>query len=260
MQKNQIKDAVKAYYARAALENNTGCGSSSCCKSTANIAKHTSRALGYTEDDFRAAPEGANLGLGCGNPTAIAELQPGEVVLDLGSGAGFDAFLAAAKVGSSGKVYGVDMTDEMLDKARMNAERNGFSNVEFIKGDIEDIPLPDSSVDVIISNCVINLSPDKGKVYQEAYRVLKPGGRLEVSDVVTFTELSEELKDNLHLISACVGGAITRTETEELMQRAGFQGISVNPVSETRQVIESWGLDEEIANSVTSAHIKGKKA
>lgn len=259
MDKKQMQEAVKAHYAKAALENNAGCGSSSCCKSSSNIANSMSRSLGYSQEDLEAVPEGANLGLGCGNPTAIAGLAPGETVLDLGSGAGFDAFLAARQVGDSGKVYGVDMTDEMLEKARNNAARSGFGNVEFLKGQIEEIPLPDKSVDVIISNCVVNLCPDKEAVYREAFRVLKPGGRVEISDVVAFKDLPNELKDNLHLISACVGGAITKAETEEIMKKAGFRDVEVIPREETREAIENWGLSQEIANSVTSAHIKGRK-
>jgi SAM-dependent methyltransferase len=184
--------------------------------------------MGYSDDEMIQVPEGANLGLGCGNPVAIASLSPGETVLDLGSGAGFDAFLAVAKVGKAGRVIGVDMTDEMLEKARENAKKGGYTNVEFRKGDIEDLPLEDEEVDVVISNCVINLAPDKGKVFKETYRVLKPGGRLMVSDVVLTKPLPDELKNDEELLSGCVAGAILKQDYLNLLKKAGFDKITIH--------------------------------
>lgn len=179
------------------------------------------------------APTGSNLGLGCGNPVAIASLKPGETVLDLGSGAGFDTFLASNKVGKTGKVIGVDMTDEMLEKARKNAKKGSYANVEFRKGDIENLPVDDNSVDAIISNCVINLAPDKEKVFKEAYRVLKPGGRLMVSDVVLTKPLQDELKNNEELLSGCVAGAILKEDYLNLLKKAGFTDISIHSIHKT---------------------------
>jgi ubiquinone/menaquinone biosynthesis C-methylase UbiE len=175
-----------------------------------------------------AVPDGSNLGLGCGNPVAIASLKKGDVVLDLGSGAGFDAFLASKKVGNSGKVYGVDMTDEMLTKANENAKRGGYTNVEFRKGDIEALPVDSNSVDVVISNCVINLAPDKAKVFNETYRVLKIGGRLMVSDVVLIKPLPEDLKNDKDLLVGCVSGAILKDEYLDLLKEAGFANITIH--------------------------------
>ena len=180
-----------------------------------------SKSIGYSEDDLRAVPD-ANLGLGCGNPTAFAELKPGDVVLDLGSGAGFDCFLAAQKVGSSGKIIGVDMTPDMLEKAQANALKYGYSNVEFRLGDIEALPVESRSIDVIISNCVINLAPDKEKVFREAFRVLKPGGRMYISDMVLLAELPEDLKNDKDLLAGCVAGALLKEEYLRLLKKAGF--------------------------------------
>ena len=180
-----------------------------------------SKSLGYSEADVQAVPD-ANLGLGCGNPTAFAELKPGDIVLDLGSGAGFDCFLAAQRVGSSGKVIGVDMTPEMIEKAQANALKYGYLNVEFRYGDIEALPVDDRSVDVVISNCVINLAPDKEKVFREAFRVLKPEGRMYVSDMVLLAELPEDLKNDKDLLAGCVAGAVLKEEYLGLLKKAGF--------------------------------------
>jgi ubiquinone/menaquinone biosynthesis C-methylase UbiE len=180
-----------------------------------------SRSIGYSEDDLKVVPD-ANLGLGCGNPTAFAELKKGEIVLDLGSGAGFDSFLAAQKVGDAGKVIGVDMTPEMLEKAQNNALKYGYSNVEFRFGDIEALPVEDKSVDVIISNCVINLAPDKEKVFREAFRVLKPGGRMYISDMVLLAELPEDLRNDKDMLAGCVAGAILKEDYMNLLKKAGF--------------------------------------
>ena len=191
-----------------------------------------SRSIGYSDDEINAVPE-ANLGLGCGNPTALANIKEGDVVVDLGSGAGFDAFLAAKKLNGTGKVIGVDMTPEMLVKAQENAEKYGFTNVEFRKGDIEELPIEDGSVDIIISNCVINLAPDKSKVFREGYRVLKPGGRMFVSDIVLLKDISSIMRMNAELISCCVGGALLKDDYLDKMQEAGF---TVNILGEDTEI------------------------
>jgi arsenite methyltransferase len=199
----------------------------SCCGPSPTPAREVSKGLGYSEDELDAIPDSANLGVGCGNPTAIATLNPGETVLDLGSGAGIDVFLAAQKVGPSGKAIGVDMTPDMLEAARKNAEKGGFSNVEFREGTIEALPVEDGSVDAIISNCVINLSPEKHKVFEEAYRVLRPGGRLMVSDIVLEQPLPQAILDNLDAYIGCVGGASVKSEYLRLIEEAGFAEISI---------------------------------
>lgn len=222
-----IKKIIKVEYGQIAKSSGS-CGCSSCdCTSNTTVQKQSGD-LGYSEDEMISAPSGSNLGLGCGNPTAIASLKVGEVVLDLGSGAGFDVFLAAKKVGNTGKVIGVDMTDEMLIKANENAIRGGFTNVEFKKGDIENLPLDDNSIDVVISNCVINLAPDKAKVFKETYRVLKTGGRLMVSDVVLVKPLPQELKNNKDLLVGCISGAIIKDDYLNLLRQAGFTNITIH--------------------------------
>ncbi len=210
------KYAVKRNYGNIALGLIQSCGCSASM-----TQEQVAASIGYSTSDVEAFPE-ANLGLGCGNPTALGELKEGYVVLDLGSGAGFDSFLAARKVGASGKVIGVDMTDEMLAKARKNADDYGFENIEFRKGDIEDLPVESGSIDVIISNCVINLAPDKSRVFSEAYRVLRKGGRMFVSDIVLLEELTEYEKNNEELICACVGGALLKDEYLKIINDAGF--------------------------------------
>lgn len=212
MENEEIKKIVKERYSRVA---STGC---SCCGANND---QISKEIGYSDEEIKEFSE-ANLGLGCGNPTALAGLKEGDVVLDLGAGAGFDCFLAAKKVGPTGKVIGVDMTEEMLELAEKNAKRYGYKNVEFRLGHIEELPVDDNSTDIIISNCVINLSPDKPKVFQEAYRVLKPGGKMYVSDIVLLGELSEEQRRNKDLIAGCVGGALLREEYLELISSSGF--------------------------------------
>lgn len=202
--------------------------SSSCCGSADPAVDEIGRRIGYSDEQLAAVPTGANLGVGCGNPTAIDGLRPGEVVVDLGSGAGMDAFLAARQVGESGHVIGVDMTDGMLDKARANAERGGFANVEFRMGTIEALPIGDESVDVILSNCVINLSPEKDKVFREAYRVLRPGGRLQVSDIVLDSELPAALRGVVETYIGCIGGASQRARYLQTVRDAGFQEVRVD--------------------------------
>ena len=240
MTKNDnLKKIIKDSYAKIA-ETSSGCGCSGCgCDSGQTLQRQTKQ-LGYFQDEINQAPRGSNLGLGCGNPVAIASLIDGEVVLDLGSGAGFDAFLASNKVGKAGKVIGVDMTDKMLQKARENAKKGGYSNVDFRKGDIENLPVEDNSIDVIISNCVINLAPDKEKVFKEAYRVLKSGGRLMVSDVVLIKPLPDEIKNDRELLVGCVSGAILKKDYLELLKKAGFSKIKT--VREIPAFLPEYGL------------------
>ena len=224
MEDNEIKKMVRDQYGKIANYSSCGCSpsaepkaASSCCGDTESVNN-----LGYSIEELKNLPEGAKLGLGCGNPTASADLKEGETVLDLGSGAGIDCFLAANKVGESGKVIGVDMTYQMLDKARENAIKGNYENVEFRLGEIENLPVADNTVDVIISNCVINLSTDKKKVYQEAYRVLKPGGRIVVSDIVLYEELPESIKQNDSAYSGCVSGAMLKDDYLALIKDVGF--------------------------------------
>lgn len=222
MERDEIGKAVRERYGSIAKQGGSCCGpDKSCCGST-DSAQNISRSIGYSEEELKAVPEGANLGLGCGNPIALASLKVGEVVLDLGSGAGFDCFLAAKQVGSEGKVIGVDMTAEMLERARENARKGGFGNVEFRLGEIENLPVGDNQVDILISNCVINLSPSKKRVFQEAFRVLRPGGRLMVSDIVLLKDLPKEIKNSVAAYVGCVAGATTKKEYLETIQVAGF--------------------------------------
>lgn len=200
--------------------------SSSCCGDTSLSQNYSSR-IGYTEEEQKSVPEGSNLGLGCGNPTAFASIKEGETVVDLGSGAGFDCFLAANKVGKTGKVIGVDMTPQMIDTARENAYKGNYENVEFRLGEIENLPVADNTADLIISNCVINLSPDKDKVFQEAYRVLKPGGKLMVSDIVLKEELPEDIKNSIDAYVGCVSGAILKDEYLKKIESAGFKDVEI---------------------------------
>lgn len=218
------RDQVKAAYAQVAKSGRSCCGPSACGPDD------TARKLGYTDDEVSAG-EGANLGLGCGNPTAVAELRPGEVVVDLGAGAGFDAILCAREVGPGGRVIGIDMTPEMLAKARSNAARLGLEQVEFREGVIEDLPLRDGLADVVISNCVINLSTDKTKALAEAFRVLKPGGRLRVSDVATTRPISDEARRDVVAWTACLGGALTTDTYRELLEQVGFEGVTIEAQS-----------------------------
>ncbi|MBR9701331.1 arsenite methyltransferase [Candidatus Pacearchaeota archaeon] len=225
MKSQKIKQIVKEKYGEIARDSKT---CSSCCDSPQNISK----SIGYSDEEINLVPE-ANMGLGCGNPLALVEIKSGETVLDLGSGAGFDAFLAAKRVGKNGKVIGVDMTEDMIEKARANAEKHGYENVEFKLGDIESLPLEDVSVDVVISNCVINLAPDKAKVFKEAYRVLKKGGRMYVSDIVLLKELSEEQKKDDDLLAGCVAGALMRDDYLGKIKETGF---NVEILSEDKDI------------------------
>jgi len=262
MDKDTIRDQVRARYGEIGKDKESSCccsGSNSPCCGTAKSAEEISQEMGYSATELNAAPEGANLGLGCGNPQAIAALRTGETVLDLGSGGGFDAFLAAQKVGSSGKVIGVDMTAEMVSRARRNAEKGGYTNVEFRLGEIENLPVGDGQVDVIISNCVINLSPEKQRVFDEAFRVLKPGGRLAISDVVVVAEMPDAFKNDVALICSCVSGAATAAEIETMLQNSGFAEISIDIKEESREFINGWDEDVAIGDYVISAMIQAMK-
>jgi SAM-dependent methyltransferase len=217
--------------------------------------------MGYSQADLKTMPEGANMGLGCGNPVALASLRPGETVVDLGSGGGFDCFLAAKAVGRNGRIIGVDMTPDMIDKARNNAEKTGAENVEFRLGEIEHLPVADNTADIIMSNCVINLSPDKQHVYQEAFRVLKPGGRLAISDVLATAELPNSIKKDLALVGACIGGAATIDTTKELLESAGFEDIGIDVNDHSRKLIREWdpSKTEKATDYVVSASIQAFK-
>jgi arsenite methyltransferase len=245
--------------AEAAVPGGCGCGAGACCGPATVAAEDRSTILGYSREDLESVPAGVNMGLGCGNPRAIASLKSGETVLDLGSGGGLDCFLAAREVGEAGTVIGVDMTPEMLAKARDNATKVGAGNVEFRLGEIEHLPVEDNSVDVILSNCVINLSPEKPKVFREAFRVLKAGGRLAVSDVVASLPLPEEVRQDLSLVVACVGGAETIETLQSMLEEAGFQQISITPMEESRRFIRDWFPGRAIEDYVVSASIEAIK-
>lgn len=234
---------------------------SCCCGGSDVTSEQMSALMGYSKQDLASAPEGANMGLGCGNPVALASLKPGETVVDLGSGGGFDCFLAAKQVGETGKVIGVDMTPDMLSKARANAEKMQAKNVEFRLGEIEHLPVADNSTDIIMSNCVINLSPDKQKVYRDTFRILKPGGRLAISDIVAIAPLPEEIQQNLELVSACVGGAATIDDTKDMLEKAGFENIKITPKDESRKLVSEWtaGDSKNAGDFVVSAYIEATK-
>jgi arsenite methyltransferase len=227
VKEQEIKKEVREGYARIAKQGSCGCSPVSSCCGVPDQAQDISKQIGYTDEELAAVPEGANLGLGCGNPVALASLKEGEVVLDLGSGGGFDCFLAAAKVGPQGRAIGVDMTPEMLEKARENAAKGNYRNVEFRLGEIENLPVADNSVNAIISNCVINLSTNKERVFREAYRVLKPGGRLMVSDLVLLRELPDVLKNSVAAYVACVAGAMLKDDYLAAIKAAGFQEVNI---------------------------------
>ncbi len=261
---DEIRQSIRNSYAKVANASNEGAGcgiESSCCGVSDDDQINTliSTRLGYSEADLELVPKGADMGLGCGNPRAIASLQPGETVLDLGSGGGFDCFLASPEVGDEGHVIGVDMTPDMVSKARANAVCGQFNNVEFRLGEIENLPVADGIVDVIISNCVINLSPDKPRVFAEAFRVLKPGGRLAISDVVATAEIPAQMRNDPQLVSGCMGGASLIEELEAMMADAGFVDIVIAPKDESREFIRDWAPGTNITDYVVSATIEAVK-
>ena len=278
--KEKIKESVRESYAKVAKAGGVSikssmaascCGPSdtsadtnvaaSCCGGPEVTPEQMSTVMGYSKEDIASVIEGANMGLGCGNPVALASLKPGETVVDLGSGGGFDSFLAAKQVGESGQVIGVDMTPEMISKARKNADKTGTKNVAFRLGEIEHLPVADNSTDLIMSNCVINLSPDKLQIYREAYRILKPGGRLSISDVLATATLPDEIQKNLALVAACVGGAETFDDTEKILKEVGFQNIKITANDNSRELIREWDPDksENAVDYVVSAYIEAVK-
>jgi ubiquinone/menaquinone biosynthesis C-methylase UbiE len=274
MKEETIKKVVREGYGKVARESSSCCLPVVSCCGAPNSAEAISREMGYTEEDLRTVPQGANLGLGCGNPVALASLKQGETVLDLGAGAGFDCFLAAHQVGKDGRVIGVDMTPEMVDKARENARKASYENVEFRLGEIENLPVADNHVDVVISNCVINLAPDKGRVFQEAFRVLKPGGRLMVSDIVVTKDLPDVIKNSIQAYLGCVAGAARREEYLGAIQAAGFQRIQVMDESSfsaehvahdptVKAIVENSGLSRDqlrdLGRSVVSVKVQATK-
>lgn len=258
---DNIRRQVRLRYAEIARQDERGCGCGpSCCSPEAGAGGGTDAlALGYTPGDLADAPEGSELGLGCGNPTAIASIQPGETVVDLGSGGGFDCFVAARRVGDTGRVIGVDMTPDMITKARANASRGGFANVEFRLGEIEALPVADATADLILSNCVVNLSPDKPRVYREALRVLAPGGRLAISDIVALRPIPEALKSDFAAYTGCVAGAASRTELESMLAAAGFVDIRVEVKEASRSFINDWLPGKQAGDYVASANITARK-
>ena len=253
MERNEIKNKIKEGYGRVALENRSCCGTgSSCCGSSASI-QSIGEMIGYSKEEMNQVPEGANLGLGCGNPVALASLREGQTVLDLGSGAGFDCFLAAKAVGEKGRVIGVDMTPEMIKKAWENAKKGGYRNVEFRLGDIEYLPVIDNSVDVILSNCVVNLSPEKPKVFAEAFRVLKPGGKFTLSDVVLLRPLPPVLANSAAAYLGCVAGASLKGDYLEMLSAAGFKDVRV--VGESQFNVGDMTADPIVQAMIEEAHL-----
>ena len=252
---DETRRMVRDRYSKVASAGGSCCGGSICCSQ--GPVSIISERLGYSKEELSKAPEGADMGLGCGNPQAIAGLKQGETVVDLGCGGGFDCFLAAGKVGGEGRVIGVDMTPEMISKARANAFRAGYRNVEFRLGEIEHLPVADSSADVIISNCVINLSPDKQQVFADAFRVLKSGGRLAVSDIVAIRELPPESKQDHDAYCGCVSGATPVPEIERMLRNAGFSDIAIEVKEESREFIRDWfpgtGLESYIRSAAITA-------
>lgn len=260
MDATQVKELIRARYGNIAAGTSSGACAPSCCDgSSLKALDEKSQQMGYSNEELAAMPDGANLGLGCGNPQAIAEMKPGEVVVDLGSGAGIDCFLAAKQVGPQGHVIGVDMTHEMLAKARENAVKAGAGNVEFRLGEIEHLPIADNTADVILSNCVINLVPDKAQVFREAFRVLKPGGRLAISDVVNTAPLALELACDPTLVCGCVVGAAPTHQIEAWLADAGFTAIRVTVNPESRDLIATWARGRGVEKYVASAVIEGRK-
>ncbi|MGA3192376.1 MAG: arsenite methyltransferase [Candidatus Bathyarchaeia archaeon] len=275
MEEEKVKKIVREGYAKIAKKQKSCCDTpASCCSNGSDVSKEITKRIGYTEEEIDSVPEGANLGLGCGNPVALASLKKGQTVLDLGSGGGFDCFLAANRVGKEGKVIGVDMTPEMIDKARENARKSKYENVEFRLGEIENLPVADGTVDVIISNCVINLSPNKRRVFEEAFRVLKPSGRLMVSDIVLLKQLPEIIRKNVEAYIGCLSGAEMKDKYLQMIRDAGFQEVKV--VEENYFQVENMANDptaqaivktseipleriKKVANAVASVRVSGVK-
>ena len=256
-----IRQIVRDRYAKT-VGGPCGCqpsAATSCCGSSASIPDAMNHVMGYSQEELSGVVEGSNLGLGCGNPTAMGNLKTGEIVLDLGSGGGFDCFLAAKKVGDNGRVIGVDMTPEMLTRARENAIKMGTANVEFRLGEIEHLPVADNSVDVIISNCVINLSPEKRQVFKEAYRVLKPGGRLVISDVVATAEMPDQLRDRAAMLTGCIAGAEHVDRIQSLLDAVGFRNVTIALKPYSHELVSGWFPGSGAEKYVASADIEAVK-
>jgi len=252
MKKEEIKKFVKERYSRIAEKGDSCC--SACGPCGTDVIEQAKR-IGYSEEELKNIPESALMGLGCGNPTALADLKEGETVLDLGAGAGIDVFLAANKVGLRGFVIGVDMTEEMIKRANEVAKKSGYKNVEFRLGEIEKLPVEDNSVDLIISNCVINLSPDKLKTYQEAYRVLKPGGRVLISDLVTEGKLPEAIRKSFDAWAGCIAGALERKEYLDTIKKAGFKDVSIV----SQNIFHEPGLNDKLVGKIISVKVRAYK-
>jgi arsenite methyltransferase len=257
MKKEEIKKAVREGYAKIAKQGSPCCAPANSCCGGADLAQKITKNIGYSEEEIKTVPEGANLGLGCGNPLAFASLKEGEVVLDLGSGGGLDSFLAANIVGKKGRVIGVDMTPEMIERARENAREGGYRNVEFRLGEIENLPVADNHVDVVISNCVINLVPDKRRAFREVFRVLKPGGRLMISDLVLLKELPDVIKNSVAAYVGCIAGAIMRDEYLEAIKEVGFQEVRI--VDETSFPIDCLANDPTAVAVIKDSKIPPQK-
>ena len=257
MKEKEIKKVVREGYAKIAKRNTSCCIPVDSCCETTDTTKTITKNMGYSEEEMKSVPEGANLGLGCGNPIALASLKEGETILDLGSGAGFDCFLAANKVGKNGKVIGVDMTPEMIEKARENAEKGNYDNVEFRLGEIENLPAADNSVDIVISNCVINLSPAKNRVFNETFRVLKPGGRLMVSDIVLLKQLPDFIRESAQAYVGCVSGAMIKNDYITAIMDAGFHEVKI--IDETSFPIECMLNDATAKEIMQKANISHKQ-
>ncbi len=261
---DEHRQSVRDAYAKVAQAEAAGddCGvAESCCgvSDDAAINALISTRIGYSENDLASVPSGADMGLGCGNPRAIASLKPGEVVVDLGSGGGFDCFLAAQEVGETGRVIGVDMTPDMLSKARNNAAKGNYKNVEFRLGEIEHLPIANDTADVIISNCVINLSPNKAQIFRDAFRVLAAGGRLAISDVVATIELPESMRTDQALIAGCMGNASLISDLESMITEAGFVDVKIEPKDESKEFIRDWAPGHNVTDYVVSASIEARK-
>jgi SAM-dependent methyltransferase len=257
VEQDEMRAAVRQRYASVAQGQSSGCGQGGCCDGSVTATE--AGRLGYSQADKTSVPEGADLGLGCGNPVALASIRPGEMVIDLGSGGGFDCFLAAQRVGPSGRVIGIDMTADMVSRARANAAKGGFSNVEFRLGEIEHLPVADASADLIISNCVINLSPDKAQVMRETFRALKPGGRIAVSDMVATAPIPAELRTDLAAYTGCLAGAATVQELQAMLAEAGFAEIRITPKDDSREFIREWVPGSAVTDYVISANIEARK-
>lgn len=266
MKKKDTKKIIRYAYGKIA-QTQKGCGCGTCGPDASDFAK----SIGYSENELEVIPDGANLGLSCGNPTALAALKQGETVLDLGSGAGFDCFLAADRVGSAGKVIGVDMTPEMIEKAIYNAEKNGIKNVEFRLGEIENLPVADNSVDVVISNCVINLSPEKQKVFREIYRALKPGGRIAISDIALKKQLPDKIRESIYAYVGCISGAILIDEYIKAVELSGLKDINITAKEASgcidpdtndpmgRAILNSLGNNDSLEEYIVSVYVEGRK-